>query len=1243
MKNKCVRLSALTLGISSALLSAQAVSNNLPKQLKVFNPDNKVQVQDYLKSQNIDTSLVDKDIIEQQASAWLVELDSQYLLGVQKTQQASLRSDIDTIQQNVINDINQLKLNINVINKTSKLANALIVKGDKLDVQKLQNHAQVKGIYPIYDYKPSVAASADYLNATPLVQSGIASGKGIKVSILDTGIDYTHKQFGGPGTQAAYDAAVASETVSWPQGIVKGGYDFVNDDPNPIDVDTNHGTHVSHSVSGIAPDVGLYVYSVCQQKCPGEAQLLALEASMDPNGDLDIEDRVDVVNLSLGGLYGDIGRTAVGLFMNRAVALGTNLVISAGNDSNIPFIVAAPSTTEHALSVGAMTHPTDKVLKSTVTVNGESVSSIGAKFGPQGAATYSSDDTPLVHPETNPRACEEFADDVDFTGKGVIINRGICNFTDKVIRAQNKGAKLVIIANSEGAGVPSSVAGSNDDITIQTIAVSYETAELLKGGASYEIVLEPSVTAGGVAAFSSRGPSFSGLLKPEITAPGTNIQTAHPGTGDGLVGISGTSFSAPITAGAVSMLKEALPERNAFEIKATIMNAANLDVTMRPRAIVADSPLAPISLIGAGLVDVQKAANLPVAAWAKDTRQAALSFGIQYLSETQTYTKTVQVKNFSASAKTYDLVWQHRFADDENLGALTADYPSSITIPAGQTIEFDVSITIDPTKLPEWDINAGNSWSVGGGNALTVSELDGALLFNEGGEEALHLVYHVLPRASATAKIGAMETSKGIAYTVENDGASPLVPYFYEKLISDEKGDGGEGKNGENDRLDIIAASVETMQVPERKCDSGYAVFSTFILNRPIATAFEGNFNVEFDLNGDGISEVSGHSLTLSVLLPIAPLPITLTFPTFEYRDLDFGNGSNYVTLQHCLSDLGLTAADLGNVNATVTFRTGNGLVDLAGRDVVDYAIGSYDFSLATVPAMLTDDEGNEVTSLAPGEKAYLSTYSDNFMMISSSGTTPTALSPSKDRKVAPSLANAEFSVDENTVNGTVIGKLTATRNAPLAGVISEYVVSTSTSNAISVTNEGDVVVKNAADLDYDAGLMMVELEVIAIDSAGNSSEPAMVKVNVMNVPDEPVEVTPVIDAEQQTFSVQENAATGTVIGNVTATDPDPELTPIANFTLTGSDSIAISETGELSVAGAIDYEATTELTVQVTAVDSAGNQSEPMAVTIAVTQDPSEDVVTPEPEKKKKSSGSLAWFTLLAAPLAFIRRRKQR
>ncbi|MEO2281533.1 S8 family serine peptidase [Pseudoalteromonas pernae] len=1102
MNNNKMRLSVIALGISSALVSASAASANLTTQPKLFDAQKK--------------PIVERQVAQleqqKQAVAWLVELNGQHLYGVSKANQASVSAEISNIQQRVMSDMQNMDLGLNVLTRTSKLANALVVDGDEAQVKQLEKHQDVKAIYPVYDYELAVEDSANYINATPLVENEIATGEGVRVAVLDTGIDYTHAAFGGEGTAEAYAAAIADETVTWPQGIVQGGYDFYNMDPDPIDNGTNHGTHVSHSVTGIAPNVDLFVYSVCAGGCPGIAQLMALEAAMDPNGDLDIEDRVDVVNMSLGGDFGDVAQDAVGLFINRAVTLGTNVVVSAGNDNNIPYIVGGPSTSENALSVGAMTHPTNTASVAAGTVAGEEAIFQGANFGATDFS-FSSDDIELVYPEANQTACTAFADDVDFTGKAVLIDRGGCAFTQKVLAAQANGAAFVIIANNTDDGTPAPMGGFDANVTIPSVGTTYAVGMQLKEGASFSVSVNTVTTDGAVASFSSRGPSVSGLLKPEITAPGVNIMTAHPGTGTGESGASGTSFSGPITAGAMSILKEALPERNAHELKATIMNAANLDVTMTPRAVDPETELAPISLIGSGLVDVEKAANLPVAAWAKDTRQAALSFGFHSLAETTTMTKTVQVKNFSNSAKTYDLAWQQRFADDAESGAISAEYPASVTIPAGQTVEFDVTVTVDPTKLPEWKINYTNAWKSEAGAFLTKSELDGALIFNESGEEALHLVYHVLPRAAAKPVFGAEKTADGVIYTVKNEGATDFEPMILENTATDEVGD--------SERLDIVAGGVETLQVPTDFCQSGYGVFTTIVLDKPITSNFIGNFAAEFDLNSDGQWDVRAHSLSYrSFAQGVPPIAVTYTVPTYSLNDLFFNSGTNYVTLQNCIEDYGLTASDLGTVNATVRFRVGEGYYDSTGANAVDSVTGSYDFAPAQVVAMLVDEQGDAVESLAPGESAQFLFADANFTVLSSSGSAAVVTSPRADMSVAPSLADAEFTVAENTETGTVIGTLAAMRNAPLAGAISEFIVTSSTSTAIDVTDNGDVVVANADQLDFDAGLEQVTLTVVATDSTGNISNEANVVVKVQNLLDEAAEQpAPQVAAKTSTSS----------------------------------------------------------------------------------------------------------------------------
>ena len=1132
MSNNLIKRTAVALAVTSAMC-ASAQANDFSK----YNLAGKKLIK---------SSAVTKkeQKAHREATSWLVKLNAPATINAKTmgADVASIQAQAKVAQASVEQAINSMDLPVQVVAKTSTLVSSIVVNGNKQDVAKLLSNSQVEGIYPVYDYELHVADSADYIEATPLVSNGLATGEGVRVAVLDTGIDYTHTAFGGAGTDEAYAAAIADPaSVDWPQGKVLGGYDFINDDADPIDVTTNHGTHVSHSVNGIAPNVDLFVYSVCNSGCPGLAQLLALESAMDPNGDGDMSDRVDVVNMSLGGDYGDIANDAVGLFINQAVKLGTNVVISAGNDGAYPFIVGGPSTTENALSVGAMTHPTGEESVGSGTVNGEEAIVQPASFGPQTAFSYTSDNLELVYPDANQTACEAFADDVDFTGKGVILDRGACNFSAKVYYAQEKGAVFVIIANNTDDGTPAPMGGSEPLVTIPSVGVTFAAGTALKAGGTFNLTVERLVMSGAIADFTSRGPSMGGLLKPEITAPGVNIMTAHPGLGDGLTGATGTSFSGPITAGAVSLLKEALPERNAFEIKATLMNTANLNVTMEPLAINPDAELAPISYIGAGLVDVNKAANLPVAAWAADTKQAALSFGLVNASETVELTKTVQVKNFSNEDKVYTLSLEQRYADDVERGSFALDYPESITVPAGQTMSFDVTATIDPATLPEWTLTDDNIGSQDATADLTNLELDGALIFSEGSDEAFHLVYHVLPKANAAMSFMPVVTDNGVAHEVTNTGAVALEPVFAPTVMTDDV--------DEDQRFDLVGASIETFAVSTEICESGFVTLTTLVLNEGITHSYVGGFMADFDMDQDGEYDVTVQNGKLEWFYDVEPgTAITFThgygsasgFLDNVYQII----GNNHLTMQSCIEAFGLTAEDMGKASASIRFRTEEETWTPIASGEGDVAMGTYTFTDASsdVYAMIVDDAGEVVSSIEPGASATLYNAGEDFMILSDSGSKAYAATPESDSNTPPVVADAEFSVNENAENGTVIGTLEATYGADLASTVTEFIVISSTSTAVSVTSSGDVVVMNQDVLDYDAGLTSIELEVVATDRSGNVSESAMVTVTVNNLADEASE----------------------------------------------------------------------------------------------------QPVVVEEP-KKKSSSGSLAWLTLLAAPFAFMRRRKQK
>ena len=163
-------------------------------------------------------------------------------------------------------------------------------------------------------------------------------GKGVVVAIIDTGIDYNHPALAGR---------------------VIGGYDFVNKDNDPMD-DHFHGTHVAGIVAGnsadlvgVAPEASLIAFKVLNASGSGRDSdvLAAVERTVDPNGDGDMSDRVDVANLSLGGSGGP--DDAVSIAVDNATALGVVFAIAAGNSGG-GHTIGSPGTARSAITVGAV-------------------------------------------------------------------------------------------------------------------------------------------------------------------------------------------------------------------------------------------------------------------------------------------------------------------------------------------------------------------------------------------------------------------------------------------------------------------------------------------------------------------------------------------------------------------------------------------------------------------------------------------------------------------------------------------------------------------------------------------------------------------------------------------------------------------------------------------------------------------------------------------------------------------------
>jgi subtilisin family serine protease len=186
------------------------------------------------------------------------------------------------------------------IRSLNRLSNALVVAATSENAKEISMYKGVKSIRKEHKYQVSLDDSVPLTNADEtwlrLDSDGQSvTGTGIKIAIIDTGIDYSHSALG---------------TCMGVKCKVLGGYDFVNDDGDPMD-DHGHGTHVagiaaanSEQIKGVAPDALLYAYKSLDSYGSGwETDIIAaIEAAADPDGNPLTDDAVDIINMSLGGI-----------------------------------------------------------------------------------------------------------------------------------------------------------------------------------------------------------------------------------------------------------------------------------------------------------------------------------------------------------------------------------------------------------------------------------------------------------------------------------------------------------------------------------------------------------------------------------------------------------------------------------------------------------------------------------------------------------------------------------------------------------------------------------------------------------------------------------------------------------------------------------------------------------------------------------------------------------------------------
>ncbi len=702
-------------------------------------------------------------------------------------------------------------------------------------------------------------SSVDFIGATKARNTLGLTGETIKVGVIDSGIDYTHAMFKGPGTTSAYENETGLELSDlYPNERVVGGVDLVGDaylpghlkpefglprpDLNPLDRG-GHGTHVAGTVAGIgdgvntydgvAPSAMIYGIRVFGSGATGEDVVVAsLEYAADPNGDGNPSDRLDVLNLSLGGDYGKPAIFYAEAMKNIANS-GVLVAASAGNSGDIPFIVGSPSTSEGAFSVAAsidnMEH--NWRFKAAAIQSGAGERLVKRIEGDISKPIESFDELSgeLVYIGLAAKPLSEELK-AKLKGRVALIDRGEVSFFEKLSRAEQAGAIAAVVANNQ-PGEPIQM-GGDGSVEIGAIMVSQSVGEFVKKELrkgkvtidfkSEEVIGEPELI-DTITGFSSRGPrSHDGLLKPEITAPGQQIISAAMGSGSEGVAFNGTSMSSPHMAGVFALMRERYPNLSTQDIYNIVASTSKVMGSEQNRIDVARQ--------GAGRVQVFEAASAKVV-----LAPAVISLGVQPLMSGKTLRREISVRNISESAQTFALSFTH------SEGISLASEQEEITVSPGATQKFTVLITLAAAKV------------------LSTFELE-ARVFLKSNEGTYHTTIfgvarptgEVLPLSLRTFAGSEVERQGSLSeLKVMNNGSSAAPVELFNYLGLDER----KPSLGQEDL--IRSSHCDLQAVGYRILEQGAESIIQFGLKiyRPVSRWQVCEVSIQIDANGDGVPE----------------------------------------------------------------------------------------------------------------------------------------------------------------------------------------------------------------------------------------------------------------------------------------------------------------------------------------------------------------------------------------------------
>jgi minor extracellular serine protease Vpr len=871
---------------------------------------------------------------------------------ISREQHRNIAASVDAQQASVIPAI--LGSGGRVLAQFHGALNGIKIRIDRDQIESLKTLPGVTAVLPVRTYHLDNTESVPFIGA-PQVWQGVPGyrGEGVKVAIIDTGIDYTQADFGGPGTAAAYQAALATDTQAPDPNLlgpnapkVKGGIDLAGDaynandpnsvpqpDPNPLDC-AGHGTHTAGTLAGfgigmdgktytgpydqaaysqrfivgpgVAPKADLY--SVKVFGCKGSTNLVvdAIDWAIDHD--------MNVISMSLGSDFGS-AQDADEIAAANAARAGIVVVAASGNSGPIPYITSSPAGSATAIAVAAMDSHASFPGARVILDNGN------VELQDSNGAEVPSGPLPIVVLQDSQHNLLLGCNDSDYTdqngdsivaGKLVVTLRGVCPRIARAQLGQAHGALGVIMVNSSpgyppfegpiaGVTIPFFGALSSDEATLAAASTASSLTANTIANPTYRTA----------ASFSSQGPRFGdSLLKPNVTAPGVSIFSAAMGTGNGGLFGSGTSMATPHVAGVAALATQAHPGWDERQLSAAVVETAD------PSVLTDYTP----SIEGAGGVQAIGAVDTQAVVLANTKGgEHAVSFGFdEFTYGYQSQRELVVVNNgntpivFNVSATPTSAV-QHTIRPSE----------LSVFVPPHGRTPLQVSLSVTPAEVGRVQDGNGNRIFNEVSGYLTFTPADPSM--NHG--VALHVPYYLVPRARSnviammTQPLSLMHPQGQVALANAWGGGVAGEPLFFTwGLYSPPQG---------LEYYDTRAVGVATSPG-----NPGLNPVIVFAINTyPRFSSAEGaEFDVLIDVDGDGKPDydVIGIDLGLLTQGTFSGQYVSVIYNlNTQMVQTIYGAGaatdSSTVMLQVYAQDLGLTAASPAFTYTEMTTSLFNG------------------------------------------------------------------------------------------------------------------------------------------------------------------------------------------------------------------------------------------------------------------------------------------------------------------------------